>query len=122
MILYRFIFRKKHHLFLTVKYCAKILHLKIYAILVPGRNVKQNKEEGKDQESIQSSTTPYPGHHMGNDKNTRKKSHTREPKGKLFPQQVTTKIVSMIRKYHNHKLQTNPWHREEEPHNSHETP
>ena len=23
----------------------------------------------------------------------------------------------MIRKYHNHKLQTNPWHREEEPQN-----
>ena len=28
----------------------------------------------------------------------------------------------MIRKYHNHILQTNPWHREEEPHNNHETP
>ena len=28
----------------------------------------------------------------------------------------------MIRKYHNHKLQTNPWHREEEPHNNHDTP
>ena len=28
----------------------------------------------------------------------------------------------MIRKYHNHKLHTNPWHREEEPHNNHETP
>ena len=28
----------------------------------------------------------------------------------------------MIRKYHNHKLQTNPWHSEEEPHNNHETP
>ena len=28
----------------------------------------------------------------------------------------------MIRKYHNHKLQTNPWHREEEPHNNHEAP
>ena len=28
----------------------------------------------------------------------------------------------MIRKYHNHKLQTNPWHREEEPHNNYETP
>ena len=27
----------------------------------------------------------------------------------------------MIRKYHNHKLQTTPWHREEEPHNNHET-
>ena len=28
----------------------------------------------------------------------------------------------MIRNYHNHKLQTNPWYREEEPHNNHETP
>ena len=28
----------------------------------------------------------------------------------------------MIRKYHNHKLQTTPWHREAEPLNHHETP
>ena len=28
----------------------------------------------------------------------------------------------MIRKYHNRKLQTNPWHREEEPNNNQETP
>ena len=28
----------------------------------------------------------------------------------------------MIRKYHNHKPQTAPWHREEEPLNLHETP
>ena len=28
----------------------------------------------------------------------------------------------MIRKYHNHKQQTTPWHREEEPLNHHETP
>ena len=28
----------------------------------------------------------------------------------------------MIRKYPNYKPQTNPWHREEEPHNDHETP
>ena len=28
----------------------------------------------------------------------------------------------MIRKYHNHKLQTNPWHREVESHNNDETP
>ena len=27
----------------------------------------------------------------------------------------------MIRKYHNHKLQTTPGHREEEPHINHET-
>ena len=28
----------------------------------------------------------------------------------------------MIRKYHNHKPQTTPWHREEEPLNHHGTP
>ena len=28
----------------------------------------------------------------------------------------------MIRKFHNHKLQTTPWHRQEEPLNHHETP
>ena len=28
----------------------------------------------------------------------------------------------MIWKYHNQKLQTNPWHREKEPHNKYETP
>ena len=28
----------------------------------------------------------------------------------------------MTRKYHNHKLQTTPWHPEEEPLNHHETP
>ena len=28
----------------------------------------------------------------------------------------------MISKNHNHKLQSNPWHREEEPHNNHEIP
>ena len=28
----------------------------------------------------------------------------------------------MIRKYHNHKPQTTPWHREEEPLNHHQTP
>ena len=26
----------------------------------------------------------------------------------------------MVRKYHDHKRQTNPWHHEEEPHNNHE--
>ena len=33
-----------------------------------------------------------------------------------------SEIVSMIRKHNNHKLQTNLWHREEEPHINHETP
>ena len=29
--------------------------------------------------------------------------------------------MSLIREYHNHKLQTNQWYREEEPHNNHDT-
>ena len=41
--------------------------------------------------------------------NTIKKSNKPSPK-----------TVSTIRKYH--KQQTNPWHREEEPLNNHETP
>ena len=32
------------------------------------------------------------------------------------------KQVRMIRKYHNLTLQTNPLHRDEEPHNNHKTP
>ena len=33
-----------------------------------------------------------------------------------------SEIVIKIRNCHNHKLRTNPWHREKEPHNNHETP
>ena len=36
--------------------------------------------------------------------------------------QLHNKIVSMIRKYQNHKLQTNSWQRKEESHNNQETP
>ena len=35
---------------------------------------------------------------------------------------ILIKKVSMVSRYYNHKLQTNPWHLEEEPHNNHETP
>ena len=38
-----------------------------------------------------------------------------------LPYQGLVKLVSMISKYHSHKLQTNPWHREEEPHINHQT-
>ena len=34
---------------------------------------------------------------------------------RLNDSKETLEIVSMIKKYHNHKLQTTPWHREEEP-------
>ena len=43
-------------------------------------------------------------------------------KTRKYTKHCPTKIVSMIRKYHNYKLQTNLWHREEEPHNIHKTP
>ena len=35
---------------------------------------------------------------------------------------IVSKIMSMIRKYDNHKPQTIPWHREEEPSSIKETP
>ena len=39
----------------------------------------------------------------------------------MYERAFWPKIVSMIRKYHNHKPQTNTRHREEESHNNHET-
>ena len=44
-------------------------------------------EEGKDQESIQSNTTPEPGYHIGKRQKHKKTSHicTREPRGQPFP-------------------------------------
>ena len=40
----------------------------------------------------------------------------------IYTAGVTQIVRSMIRKYHNHKQQTTPWHSEEEPLNHHETP
>ena len=72
----------------------------------------KSKEEGKDHESIQSSTTPDPGHHMGNGKSTRK-YHTQESQevspftagdhkaARLFEDNLRTEhfIFSMEKKY-----------------------
>ena len=48
---------------------------------------EQSKEEGKCTESIQLSNTHDPGHGMvwEGDKNNKKTSHTREPRGQPFP-------------------------------------
>ena len=43
-----------------------------------------SKKWGKDQEPIQSSTTPDPGYHMGSNKSTIK-HHKQEPRGQPFP-------------------------------------
>ena len=42
--------------------------------------VSQSKEEGKNQESIQSSTTPDPGHHVEKCQKHKKPPHIREPR------------------------------------------
>ena len=44
----------------------------------------QSKKEGKDQESIQSSTTPDPGYQWESDKLTFR-HHKREPRGQPLP-------------------------------------
>ena len=48
------------------------------------KNFFKSKKGGKDQESIQSSTTPYPGYHMGKCQN-KIKHHKQEPRGQPFP-------------------------------------
>ena len=52
----------------------------------------QNKEEGKDEESIQLRTTPDLKHHMGKLQKQKKTSHTRDPRGQFFFQQVTIRL------------------------------
>ena len=49
--------------------------------------VLQSREEGKDQESIQSSTTPYPRHHMGK---WQKHVHKRAKRSALSQLVITT--------------------------------
>ena len=44
--------------------------------------LNESKKEGKDQESIQSSTTPDPGYQWEND-NFTIRHHKREPRGQL---------------------------------------
>ena len=49
------------------------------------RRYTKSKLGGKDQESMQSSTRPEPGDHMGKRQQKKKTSHTREPRGEPFP-------------------------------------
>ena len=50
------------------------------------KTIEQSKKEGKDQESIQSSTTPDPGYQWESN-NFTIRHHKREPRGQLFPSQ-----------------------------------
>ena len=53
-------------------------------------SLNKNKKEGKDQESIQSSTTPDQGYQWESD-NVTIRHHKREPRGQPFFQQMTTR-------------------------------
>ena len=55
--------------------------LEMFEILL---HVHKSKEEDKDQESIQSSTTPDPGYQWESNKLTFR-HHKREPRGQSFP-------------------------------------
>ena len=51
-----------------------------------------SKEEGNDQESIQSNTTPDPGHHMGKCQKHKKNITHKRAKRPALSQQVTTRL------------------------------
>ena len=48
------------------------------------QDMTQSKKEAKDQDSIQSSTTPDPGYQWESD-NVTIRHHKREPRGQSFP-------------------------------------
>ena len=66
-------------------------------IALPNIFANQNRQEGKDQELIQSSTAPFPGYHMGKLHIHKKTSHTGEPRSQLS-KQVTTRLHYTDRK------------------------
>ena len=68
----------------TLKYVwQKMLGLFGFASKAIG-DIFKGKKEGKDQESIQSSTTPDPGYQWESD-NVTIRHHKREPRGQPFP-------------------------------------
>ena len=69
-----------HHLEISKENCISFIHLTAFRHF----QSSQSKEEGKDQESIQSNTTPDPGHHMGERQKHKKTSHKRVPRGQPF--------------------------------------
>ena len=57
---------------------------KVKGLRMLSRETHESKEEGKDQESVQSRTTPDPGYQRETD-NFTIRHHQREPRGQPFP-------------------------------------
>ena len=73
----------------------------------------KSKEEGKDQEPIQSNTTPDPGHHMRKCYIYNKASHTRERRGQSFPSRRPQGCKEQTRQYDmKHKINQKKHHLE----------
>ena len=84
----------------------------------------KSKKEGKDQKSIQSSTTPDQGQHNGKEQKHNKTPHTREPRDQPFPSRwpqyinsirvnavlSTASIHRLIRAFAGRLLQTGIYH------------
>ena len=58
---------------------------------IPTLICSESKKEGKDQKSIQSSTTPDPGYQWESD-NITLRHHKREPKGQPFPSRTNKQM------------------------------
>ena len=56
-----------------------------YNMVNVDKPINKKTEEGKDQERIQSSTIPDPGHPMGKWRKRKNRKHTREPRSQSFP-------------------------------------
>ena len=67
----------------------------------------KSKEDKKDQESIHSSTTLNPGHHLEKWHKHQKTSHTREPRGQPFPSRWPQGCKEQIRQYGRQTQNTN---------------
>ena len=74
----------------------------------------ESKKNGKDLETIQSSTTPDPGYSMGNYQKYNK-HHQQEPRGQPFPSRWPQGSSEQTRKHENNKTQKHKWSTKEVP-------
>ena len=70
----------RHKVFVSKEFFSKDNHKPTPSAHHKTITITITKKEGKDQESIQSSTTPDPGHKQGKVTKHKKTSHTRQPK------------------------------------------
>ena len=93
---------------MVIRYRIKIQHASVLTITLLFQAVSfiyiyTKSKQGKDQGSIQSSTTPDPRYHKRKRQKHRKTSHTREPKGQPFSSRSSQGSNERIRQYNEEK-------------------